>query len=63
MDFEAGDKIILKGFKTADGSADLTSGVTVGADGSIDLTDYGGGMITIEDYASGDTVTIEYMMS
>ena len=62
MDFEAGDKIILKGFKDAAG-ADLTSGITVSADGVIDLTAYDGGMITLEDYTSGDTVTIEYMMS
>ena len=65
MDFEAGatgDKIILKGFKTAD-DMDLTSGATV-VDGVIDLTAYGGGMITLEDYTSADgTVTIEYMMS
>ena len=62
MDIEAGDRIILKGFKTADGSADLTSGVTVSADGVIDLTDYDGGMITLEDY-TGTPPTIEYMMS
>ena len=66
MDFETGatgDKIILKGFKNADG-LDLTStsGITVGSDGVIDLTAYGGGMISLEDYTSGD-VTIEYMMS
>lgn len=64
MDFETGatgDKIVLKGFKNTDGS-NLDTVIAVGTDGVIDLSAYGGGMITLEDYTTGD-VTIEYMMS
>ena len=64
MDFEAGDTIILKGFKSINDGSDLISGIEVGDDGVIDLTDYvDGGMITLEDYTSDDTGTIDYMMS
>ena len=65
MDFEAGatgDKIILKGFKDPATGLDLAVGAVTPANGVIDLTAYGGGMITLEDYTSGD-ITIEYMMS
>ena len=63
MDFEAGDRIILKGFKSITDGSDLTDGISPDSDGVIDLTAYvDGGMITIEDY-TGTAPTFEYMMS
>ena len=59
MDFEADDKIILKGFKNAAGE-DLNDGISA-QNGVIDLSEFGGGTITLEDYTGA--VEIDYMVS